>query len=131
MQDVPDPTSHLVDLDAVPVVEVWGDTVTARAIDGERVTLALVDLAPDAVVPEHRHENEQMGICITGSITFTVDSETRALGPGGTWRIPSDRPHHAVAGPNGALVVDIFAPARTDWDSLPHVAPRPIDWHRD
>ena len=121
---------YLVDLDDLPVIAVWGETVQARAVDGERVSLALVDLAPDAVVPEHRHENEQVGMCVSGSITFTVDGETRTLGPGGTWRIPSDRPHHAIAGPDGALVVDIFAPTRHDWADLPRSEPRPIVWPR-
>lgn len=120
--------SYLVDLDDVRPVEVWGETVRGRSVDGERVTLALVELAPDAIVPEHRHENEQMGMVVRGSITFTVGGETRRLGPGGTWRIPSNAIHDAVAGPAGALVVDIFAPARTDWDDLPHGEPRPVDW---
>ena len=120
--------SYLVDLDAVPPVDVWGDSVRARSINGERLTLALVELAPDSVVPEHRHENEQMGMVVSGSVTFTVDGETRTLGPGGTWRIPSNRPHDVVTGPAGALVVDVFAPTRADWDALPHIAPRPVTW---
>jgi quercetin dioxygenase-like cupin family protein len=122
------PVSYLVDLDAVPPVDVWGETVRARSVNGERLTLALVELAPDSVVPEHRHENEQMGIVVSGSVTFTVDGETRTLSPGGTWRIPSNRPHDVVTGPEGALVVDVFAPAREDWDAMPHIAPRPVDW---
>lgn len=120
--------SYLVDLDAVPPVDVWGETVRARTVNGERLTLALVELAPDAVVPEHRHENEQMGMVVTGSVTFTVDGETRTLGPGGTWRIPSNLPHDLVTGPDGALVVDVFAPTREDWDAIPHLAPRPVAW---
>ena len=62
-------------------------------------------------------------MCIEGSITFTIDGERRDLGPGGTWRITSNLPHDAVAGPDGAVVVDIFSPVRADWDALP--APRP------
>jgi quercetin dioxygenase-like cupin family protein len=120
--------SYLVDLDAVPPVDVWGEAVRARSVNGERLTLALVELAPDAVVPEHRHENEQMGMVVSGSVTFTVDGETRTLGPGGTWRIPSNRPHDVVTGPDGALVVDVFAPAREDWGAMPHLAPRPVAW---
>ena len=65
---------------------------------------------------------------ITGTMTFTVDGETRTLGPGGTWRIPPNRPHHAVAGPEGAVVIDLFAPLRTDWDERPHLDPRPAAW---
>lgn len=120
--------SYLVDFDDLERIDVWGETVKARALHGERVTIALVELAPDAVVPEHRHDNEQMGVVITGQMTFTIDGETRTLGVGGTWQIPSGRPHDAVAGPDGALVVDVFAPARHDWDVLPHEPPTPVDW---
>jgi quercetin dioxygenase-like cupin family protein len=97
-------------------------------IVGRNASLAVVDLAPGAIVPEHRHEHEQLGLCIRGSITFTIDGERRELGPGGTWRITSNLPHDAVAGPDGASVVDIFSPVRADWDSLPKSAPRRPRW---
>jgi quercetin dioxygenase-like cupin family protein len=120
----------LVDIDTVPAVDVWGDAVIARVIAGDRASLALVELGPGAVVPEHHHEHEQIGMCVEGQITFTIDGVSRALGPGGTWRIRSNRPHDAVAGPDGAVVVDIFAPTRDDWDTLPRSAPKPPRWPR-
>ena len=111
--------SNLVDFDSLTVIDVWGSTVRARRVEGERLTLALVELAPDAIVPGHQHENEQLGMVITGSVTFTVGDETRELGPGGTWRIPSGTRHQVVSGPGGAIVVDVFSPIRSDWDALP------------
>jgi quercetin dioxygenase-like cupin family protein len=120
--------SNLRDIDDVPALDVWGDTVQARVIVGQNASLAVVDLAPDAIVPEHRHEHQQLGLCIKGSITFTIDGERRELGPGGTWRITSNLPHGAVAGPEGAIVVDIFAPVRADWDALPKSRPRRPRW---
>jgi quercetin dioxygenase-like cupin family protein len=118
---------NLNDIGDAPVIDVWGEAVRARRVEGERMTLALLELAPDSVVPGHRHENEQMGIVIKGSLTFTVGDETRRLGPGGTWRIPSDMPHQVSVGREGAVVIDIFAPTRADWDALPTNAPsRPI-----
>jgi quercetin dioxygenase-like cupin family protein len=121
--------TNLVDLEAVQPFDVWGEAVRARKIEGEKLTLAVVELAPDALVPQHRHENEQIGICIEGSITFTVDGETRELGPGGTWRILSGRPHVARAGPNGAIVIDVFAPIRSDWQ-FALLEPRTPVWPR-
>ena len=121
-------TSNLRDIGDVPSLDVWGETVQARVIVGNNASLAVVDLAPGAIVPEHRHEHEQLGLCVTGSITFTIDGERRELGPGGTWRITSNLPHDAVAGPDGAIVVDIFAPVRADWDALPRSVPRAARW---
>ncbi len=120
--------SNLVDFDSRPVIDVWGETVRARRVEGERITLALIELAPDAIVPGHRHENEQLGMVVTGTVTFTVGDETRVLGPGGTWRIPSNVHHQVSVGPEGAMVVDIFAPTRADWDALPVNPPRPAPW---
>ena len=120
--------SNLTEIASVPVLDVWGDSVRARRIEGERITLALVELAPNAVVPGHRHENEQMGMVITGSVTFTVGEETRQLGPGGTWRIPSDTPHQVITGPAGAVVIDVFSPTRADWDALASHPPTTPAW---
>ncbi|MFL5687276.1 MAG: cupin domain-containing protein [Chloroflexota bacterium] len=120
--------SNLRDITDVPALDVWGETVQARVIAGNNASLALVELAPNAIVPEHRHVQEQLGLCIRGSITFTIDGERRTLGPGGTWRITSNLLHDGVAGPDGATVVDIFSPLRSDWDALPRSAPRQPRW---
>jgi quercetin dioxygenase-like cupin family protein len=119
---------NLTDVATLPVIDVWGEDVRARRVEGERVTLALVELAPDSIVPGHRHDNEQLGMVITGALTFTIGDETRELGPGGTWRIPSDTPHQVSVGPAGAVVIDVFAPTRTDWDALPNNPPGPPIW---
>jgi quercetin dioxygenase-like cupin family protein len=119
--------SNLKDLADFPLLEIWGDDVRARRVQGDRITLAIVELAPNAVVPEHRHAAEQLGMVIRGQMHFTVDGETRDLGPGGTWRILGDRPHDVVAGAEGAVVIDVFTPIRSDWDdkSIVDAAPAP------
>jgi quercetin dioxygenase-like cupin family protein len=120
--------TNLADIATVAPFDVWGEAVRARQVTGERVAFALVELAPDALVPEHRHAHEQLGMVITGNVLFRIDDETRALAPGGTWRIPSDHPHEVRAGAEGAVVIDIFAPVRDDWDRFPRLEPRPPAW---
>ena len=120
-----DAMSNFEDLAARPLLEIWGSEVRARRIQGDHITLAIVELAPNAVVAEHRHAAEQLGMVITGEMHFTVDGETRDLGPGGTWRILGDRPHDVVAGPEGAVVIDVFTPVRSDWDDKVVVEPAP------
>jgi quercetin dioxygenase-like cupin family protein len=119
---------NLVELDTVSPFDVWGDAVRARRIQGDKVTLAVVELAPNAVVPEHRHPNEQLGMVITGWVSFRIDDETREFGPGGTWRILGDHPHQVTAGPDGAVVIDVFSPIRSDWDTFELLEPRPTVW---
>jgi quercetin dioxygenase-like cupin family protein len=109
---------NLVDLAETLPIQVW-EGVVARRVMGEKLTLAVVELAPGSVVPEHRHPNEQCGLVIEGEVTFRIGDEERVLGPGGTWRILADAPHSVVTGPGGAVVVDVFAPARDDWADRP------------
>jgi quercetin dioxygenase-like cupin family protein len=107
--------------------QIW-DGVVARPLNGERVTVGFVDLDPNVLVPEHRHENEQVGFVQRGSVTMTIAGEARKLPVGGTYRIPSNVPHSAKAGANGASVVDVFAPVRADWEKAPRLKPTPGRW---
>jgi quercetin dioxygenase-like cupin family protein len=107
---------------------ILGERVSARAVTGERMTLAVVDLEPNAGVPEHKHENKQLGFVITGSITMRIGSEKRELHPGDTYTIPSNVPHSAYAGPDGATVVDAFTPIRADWADLKRIEPSAGRW---
>lgn len=119
--------TDLADLDGIPPIQVF-DGVRVRRVEGDLVTLAVVELDPHAVVPEHRHPSEQHGMVITGEMDFRVGEERRTLGPGGTWRIRSDVPHEAVAGPQGAVVIDVFSPIRTEWNARPSLEPTAPVW---
>ena len=112
--------TDLSNLADIPPIQVF-DGIKARRVEGERVTLAIVELDPGAVVPEHRHDHEQNGMVITGQMTFRVGTDERVLGPGGTWRILGGEPHTATAGPEGAVVIDVFSPIRSDWNDRPVV----------
>src|ERR1700737_4042616 len=61
---------------------IW-DGVLARVVNGDRVTIGFVDIDPNAQVPEHRHENEQVGFVLRGSVTMVGDGQSRELG--GWW----------------------------------------------
>jgi quercetin dioxygenase-like cupin family protein len=109
-------------------LRIW-DGVVAWTIQGERETLALIELEPGTVVPEHAHENEQVGVLLRGSLTFRIDGEEGELGPGETWAIRPQAPHDVVAGPGGATLVEVFVPRRDDWSALerlPGRRPQPL-----
>ena len=115
------------ELDAISP-HVLRDGVTARVVTGERMSLAVVDLEPIATVPEHKHDNEQLGFVISGSLTMRIGSEKRELHAGDTYTIPSNVPHDATAGSDGATVVDAFAPLRADWADLRRSEPSTPHW---
>jgi quercetin dioxygenase-like cupin family protein len=119
-----DPFTELGDL---PLRQIW-ESVAVRTVDGERLTLGVVELDANALVPEHRHPHEQLGMVLQGALEFRVGDEKRQLGPGGTWRIPSNVPHDVKVGPEGAVVVDVFAPVREDWGGVEPTPPREPRW---
>jgi quercetin dioxygenase-like cupin family protein len=102
--------------------------ITARAVNGERVTVAVVDLEPGATLPEHHHENEQLGFVIAGTITMRIAGDKRELHAGETYSIASHVPHDAVAGREGCTVADVFAPVRADWEQLERREPTKPRW---
>lgn len=114
-------------LPAMPPIDIW-DGVLARAVEGEQCSFAVVELDPGSVVAEHSHPNEQLGLVLSGTVSFRVGDETRELGPGSTWRIPSGVPHEVHTGAEGAVVIDVFAPAREDWKALGHSEPKTPRW---
>ena len=108
-------------------MRIW-DGVLARTLNGDRVTIGFVDIEPNVLVPEHQHENEQVGFVLRGSVTMTVEGQSRELRVGETYTIASQLPHSAKAGADGVSVVDVFAPVRQDWKTKPTVDPFPGRW---
>ena len=115
------------DLAEIAPHRIW-EGVAGRVVSGERVTFAVIELDPGTIVPEHVHENEQIGVLVAGSLRFRVGEEERELQAGATWCIPPNVPHHVVAGAEGAVAVEVFAPGRTDWDALERSEPSCPAW---
>lgn len=107
------------DLPAIAPQRIW-EGVEGRAVYGDQMTLAVVELAPGSDIPEHSHANEQLGLLLEGSLTFRVGTETRTLAVGATWRIAAHEPHEVHVGDTGAVVIEAFAPPRDDWQALEH-----------
>jgi quercetin dioxygenase-like cupin family protein len=113
----------LAELGPLPI---WAG-VRGRAVEGARITLAVVELDPNCVVPEHQHPNEQLGIVLKGSMTFTIGGERRRLVAGDTYNIPANVPHTVTAGADGGVAVDVFSPLRDDWRKfMPEPAQQPL-----
>lgn len=91
------------------------DGVTAKALFGEGAMLNLVELEPRAVVARHSHPHEQLGLILRGSMTLVVDGTDHHLGEMDAYTLPGDVEHEGIAGPEGALVLDVFRPVREDY----------------
>jgi quercetin dioxygenase-like cupin family protein len=119
--------SAFADVGSLAPQQIW-DGIVGRSVHGEHVTLSVLELDAGAVVPEHAHANEQVGVLLEGSVTFTIGGETRELGPGATWCILAEVPHSVVVGAEGALIVEVFSPIRDDWQAIEQEPPRAGRW---
>ena len=116
------------DVNELPPQQIW-DGLLARTVHGDRMTLTLIELEPDTDVPEHRHENEQMGI-LARRLAHVPDRR-RDEGVRARRHLGDRRPGPAfsvTAGPEGAVLVEVFSPVRDDWQARDRLSPRPGRW---
>jgi quercetin dioxygenase-like cupin family protein len=93
------------------------DLLDRRLITGDRMMLAHVYLKKGCVVPQHRHENEQLTYVLEGALRFWIGddrSEVLDVRAGEVLHIPSNIAHEAEA-LEDTLDVDVFSPPRQDW----------------
>ncbi|MEM7694358.1 MAG: cupin domain-containing protein [Pseudomonadota bacterium] len=107
----PDTFFNLGDLSA-GVARTLADGIETRVFAGEQAMMSVVSFAPGAEGSIHHHPEEQCGILLSGSGVRIQDGVEVPVGEGDFWRTPSNVPHGFRAGPEGARVMDVFAPPR-------------------
>lgn len=83
-----------------------------RIFLGDQAMLSVVEFAPNAEGTMHRHPEEQWGVILQGSGVRVQGGEEIAVTVGDFWRTPGGIEHTFLAGPEGARVLDVFAPPR-------------------
>jgi quercetin dioxygenase-like cupin family protein len=89
--------------------------LSTRIFAGEHAMLSVVTISPGAMGTMHHHPEEQWGVLLSGSAIRFQGGEEIAVKPGDFWRTPGHVPHTMRAGPDGARVLDIFAPPRPEY----------------
>jgi quercetin dioxygenase-like cupin family protein len=89
--------------------------VHIRTAAAERMMLSLVDMEPHAVVAEHSHPHEQIGMVLKGRAVFWIGGEEKTLAAGDMYRIPGNTPHHVKALDEPVQALDIFCPVREEY----------------
>jgi quercetin dioxygenase-like cupin family protein len=87
----------------------------AKPLFGEKAMINLVELEPGAVVALHSHPHEQLGVILRGSMKLVVAGVDHELEEMDAFTLPGDVEHEGIAGPDGALVLDVFQPVREDY----------------
>ena len=89
--------------------------VTIATCAAEKMMLSHVELRPGAVVEEHSHPHEQVGMVLEGRALFVIGGEERVLTKGDLYRIPGHVKHRVVALDEPVVALDIFYPVREDY----------------
>ena len=89
--------------------------ITLRIMWGENIMMSMVEIAPKAVLPLHRHSNEQSGVVLQGEFEFTIGNETKTMRSGDAYIIPGNIEHSLVGSDGWSLCVDVFSPPREDY----------------
>jgi quercetin dioxygenase-like cupin family protein len=82
---------------------------------GEKMMLSHVEMQPYAVVAEHSHPHEQVGMVLAGKAVFTIGDEEKTLQAGDMYRIPGHVRHRVTALEEPVRALDIFYPVREDY----------------
>lgn len=98
----------------VPAIELVSG-IKAHIISGERITLSFASAEPNASLPPHRHENEQMLMVLEGAIDFVIEGKQYHVEKGDVIVLPSNTEHGAYFTEKGARVIDVFSPPRQDF----------------
>lgn len=98
-------------LETVPMF----DKIARKSFSGRDLTIARVELGENSVVPGHRHPQEQITVVLEGRLVFTGEQEKKTATAGDIVHTP---PHayHEVTAVEKSIVLDIFSPARSDWN---------------
>ncbi len=97
---------HAVDL---------GSHGEANILLGDKIMLSFVDMPANSYADPHRHENtEQVMIVLKGDADFVVEGKVYPVKEGDVLVFRANVEHGAYVGPNGARVLDVFTPPRTD-----------------
>lgn len=78
------------------------------------VMMVRVRFEAGAIGPAHSHPHIQCSLVETGLFDITIAGETRRLGPGDSFLVPSGAVHDAVNVEAGTLL-DVFTPMRAEF----------------
>ena len=89
--------------------------VHIRTAAADKMMMSVVTIEPHAVVLEHSHPHEQVGMVLMGAAVFTIGGEEKTLEAGDLYRIPGGVPHKVVALDAAVVALDVFDPVREEY----------------
>ena len=101
--------------DEFPTVE-YVPGVLRQAVSGEKVMMTRIVYRDGAVIPDHRHEAEQIMLVVEGRLWARVGDEEAEVGPGALLIIGSNVVHaFRQLGDEDVMFYECFAPIRLEY----------------
>lgn len=87
----------------------------SHLVFGERICFSFLTMKAGSVFEIHSHPEEQMMFVLEGYCDEIIDGKIYRVTAGDAIHLPSGVPHGAFLGEVDCKVIDVFAPARTDY----------------
>jgi len=85
-------------------------------VSGEKQMFMLIDLLPTAVIPLHGHMNEQIGVCLKGTVEFQTENGTVVVEENTAYVFLANEKHGCrPLSEGGATLLESFSPPRADY----------------
>ena len=79
------------------------------------VMITWVEMQPGSILPEHRHDHEQISLVLEGKLELTVGGEKRVMTRGDVAVVPSNVPHSGRVLDELTIALDSWNPIREDY----------------
>ena len=89
--------------------------IKGQVFHGEQSTMMIARFGPNMPGRIHKHPHEQWHYVLEGSCTRVHEEEEVACKQGDFWVTPGNTMHTVIAGDDGLILLDFFAPAREDY----------------
>ena len=110
-----DKNFYRIDDSEAGIFRELAEGITTRIFPGQQAMISIVRVGPNAQGSIHSHEQEQWGYLISGSATRIQDGKHIEVSAGDFWCSPGHIEHGIIGGPEGAVILDVFAPPRPEY----------------
>jgi quercetin dioxygenase-like cupin family protein len=83
-------------------------------VHGEHTLMTEFVLKKGAVLPAHKHPQEQTGYLVSGHMVLTIGNDVYEVWAGDSWMIPGNVEHRATIVAD-SVAVEVFSPVRNDY----------------